>query len=224
MNPGLTCTVVFPSIAVMRAFFVSSFILTAVIVAMARAESRTWTDASGKGFAAEYLSSTPDSVMIRHANGLAVRTKLTDLSEVDRAYVDQRRAAELEATMMEARFSGEVSWRLPSGWSSVGWTQDQPIEIWLCDPTTLKPTSMLIATKAKYRLNTASSARNQFEGSYRTESVRFSKNARIAVLSKFSISLNEDQKQMTETSTARQLPVATGDTIKLTPFRVTVKR
>ncbi len=185
------------------------------------AAPRPWTTPQG-AVTADYISATADTVTLRTANGQALRLKLSDLAEADRAFVAQKQAEAKEANMIDATLKGEIVWRLPN-WNSISWSTTHDTEIWLWDDKTRTPTEKVAGAKAEYRTNT--STRNQFEGTYSTkEKVHIAKDARVVVKAKFSATVNGKQKEMEELSVPITLPALNKGEIKLPTVRLSLTK
>lgn len=187
-----------------------------------RAEARPWTDTKGAAVEAEYVSSTADFVTLRQPNGQALRVKLTDLSDADREFVAQKRAAEKESNMIDVAIKGQVVWRLP-GWSSLSWSNKQSGEIWLWDDAAHEATEKVATMEVDYTVN--NSNRNQFEGVFATkEPVRIPKDARLIVKSQFNVTVNGASRELEEMSVPMSLPQVNKGVVKLPAVRLTITR
>ena len=186
------------------------------------AQGRVWTDAAGKTSEAEYISSTSDSVMVRQANGQAVRLKLSDLSPADREFVAKQQAAEKEAQMIDAVIAGDIIWRLPA-WNSLSWNNTHPAEIWLWDDKTKAPTEKVASVKVNYTREQKN--RNEFNGKFKTDApVHLAKTARLVVKAKFGATVNGTEKNLEETSVPMSLPALKNGTIDLPAVRLSITR
>jgi hypothetical protein len=187
-----------------------------------RAAPRNWTTPQG-ALVAEYMNSTVDTVTLRAANGQALRLKLSDLAEADRTFVAEKQAESKKASLIEARIRGEIVWRIPLIWNSLGVSSGQPVEIWLWDDKTRKPTVKVAETTADYKINT--STRNQFEGTFVTkEPVSIAKDARVVVKARFKSSVNRKDKVLDEISVPATLPTVNKGEIKLPTIRLSVSK
>ena len=186
------------------------------------AQTRSWTDAKGIRTEAEYISSTADTVMVRRPDGQALRLKISELSDVDRAFVAHKQIEEKEANMVRAVLKGEIMWRLPN-YSSLGWSSSQPAEIWLWDDKTRQPIEKVASVNVTYINNQRN--RNQFEGTFKTEKpLQIAKNARVIVKANFKISVNGKDRNLEELSVPVSLPPSNKDEINLPASRFSISR
>ena len=179
----------------------TAILLVCCTVGVITAQGRPWTTANGQTIEAEYISATADSVTIRQANGQAFRLKLAECSEDDRAFVAAKHAEQIEANMIEAVVSGEIIWRLPD-WSSLGWTNKQDSEIWMCDEKTGTPTEKVGSFSVDYHSITAG-----FAGRYKTEApIRLLKTGKFAIKGIFRARVNNEYKKAEQFSAPFSLP------------------
>ncbi len=72
----------------------------------AMADARSWTNKDGRALEADFVSATDEAVTVRLANGREVVLPLMDLSQGDRDFVAQQKAAAPVVRAADAKFSG----------------------------------------------------------------------------------------------------------------------
>lgn len=89
----------------------------------ASAQSRDWTSSDGRTIRGVYLGAKEDSVTLRRADGLEVTIPLAKLSEADRKFVEEKRAATEAAPTADKSAVGHVEFKLSGG--SEKWPEDR---------------------------------------------------------------------------------------------------
>jgi len=189
---------------------------------MAQAETRTWTS-KGQAIVAEYTNSSADTVTVRQpGTGQAFRLLLADCSAEDREYVQKKQAEAKEADMVTAIVRGRITWRLPSFWNSMSWSNNQPADLWIWDEAAQKPLQKIATVMVKYDGNFN---RNEMVGTFASESpLRLPKSARYVLKQKFQGTVNGGAKDIEQMSASFSLPALSKDGIDLHTVHFIISR
>lgn len=185
-------------------------------------ESRTWTPSQGAPFTGIVVNTSPDAVTVKRLpDGQVFRLKLSECNSVDQVYVAQIQKEAREAESIDARLSGEITWRLPP-WNNLSWSNSQSAELWIWDEKTRSPIEKIATLKVDYA---NSSKRNEFFGTYKSDGpVHLWKPAKYVIKARFRANVNGEDKNLEQISTPMVLPAPGKDGINLNIVRFSLTR